>query len=171
MSIVVGYVPTDEGVAALRLAAQESQQRRIPLVVVSSEFVSDPAAEREIEEALLRRRGATVGNSRLTRGGPVSTARPAESSRGSVVQRLQAEFEEARTRLDELGVTYEYRVLTEFEDPADAVLLAAAETGAACIVIGLRRRSPVGKLLMGSNAQRILLEARCPVIAVHADTV
>jgi len=42
----------------------------------------------------------------------------------------------------------------------------ANETDADLIVIGLRRRTPVGKLILGSNAQRILLDAPCAVLAV-----
>ena len=44
----------------------------------------------------------------------------------------------------------------------------ANEVDADFIVIGLRRRTPVGKLLLGSNAQRILLEASVPVLAVKS---
>ncbi|CAM3426273.1 universal stress protein [Isoptericola cucumis] len=51
-------------------------------------------------------------------------------------------------------------------DVAEQVLDVAAELDARLVVVGLRHRSPVGKLLMGSVAQRILLTATCPVLAV-----
>ena len=54
-------------------------------------------------------------------------------------------------------------------DVGDQVLEVADEVSADLIVIGLRRRSPVGKLLMGSVAQRILLGAECAVTDGEAE--
>jgi len=55
-------------------------------------------------------------------------------------------------------------------DVAEHVVDLADSLEAVRIVVGLRRRTPVGKLLMGSVAQRILLDAHCPVLAVKAGT-
>lgn len=52
------------------------------------------------------------------------------------------------------------------ENVADAVLFEAEQAGATVIVVGIRRRSPVGKILMGSVAQSILLDSTVPVVAV-----
>ena len=70
----------------------------------------------------------------------------------------------------ELGVDVEVVRIEQGSDPADALVRVAEERDASVIVIGLRHRSPVGKLIMGSAAQRILLDARCPVLAVKEDT-
>lgn len=52
------------------------------------------------------------------------------------------------------------------DDVTEFLLETARSRSARLLVIGLRRRSPVGKLILGSHAQRILLDADCPVIAV-----
>ena len=53
-------------------------------------------------------------------------------------------------------------------DPATDILDIANSRKAAMIVLGLRRRSAVGKLLLGSTAQNILLNADCPVLTIRA---
>jgi nucleotide-binding universal stress UspA family protein len=73
---------------------------------------------------------------------------------------------EIRTWLADAGVDHEFRQLSSGGEPAEQVVEIAEKAGAELIVIGLRRRSPVGKLLLGSTAQRILLDATCPVLAV-----
>jgi nucleotide-binding universal stress UspA family protein len=73
-------------------------------------------------------------------------------------------------QLQSSGVAYEVKSAGDALDPADELLRAADAANAEIIVIGLRRRSPVGKLLLGSNAQRVLLDAACPVLAVKAAT-
>jgi nucleotide-binding universal stress UspA family protein len=54
----------------------------------------------------------------------------------------------------------------ELGDPSDTVVQVAQRRDARLVVLGLRARTPVGKLVFGSTAQRILLDATCPVLAV-----
>lgn len=68
--------------------------------------------------------------------------------------------------LEEAGVEFDVRQLVRGNDGAAEVLATAEAENADLIVIGLRSRSAVGKLLMGSTAQRILIGAECDVLAV-----
>jgi nucleotide-binding universal stress UspA family protein len=75
------------------------------------------------------------------------------------------------TRLDSEGVPHRIRHLDIGSGTAsDAILRVAEEVDAELLVVGIHRRSPVGKVLLGSNAQRILLNATCPVLAVRAES-
>jgi nucleotide-binding universal stress UspA family protein len=93
-------------------------------------------------------------------------------SRGDAyVDTRLASDSEAATVEEELsssGVPHEWRQ-TIGQEPVDAVLSVAEELKPELLVIGLRRRSRTGKLLMGSVAQELLLNADCPVLAVKAD--
>jgi nucleotide-binding universal stress UspA family protein len=82
-----------------------------------------------------------------------------------------SELDELRSALETSGLTFEIRPAADALDPAEELLSTADVSSAEFIVIGLRRRSPVGKLLLGSNAQRVLLDSSCPVLAVKADPV
>jgi nucleotide-binding universal stress UspA family protein len=81
-----------------------------------------------------------------------------EYLQGAPLRQLQAD-------LTVSGVPFELRQPVG-RDVAEELAAAVAETDAELLVIGLRRRSAVGKLLMGSAAQRILLGVDCPVLAV-----
>ena len=76
--------------------------------------------------------------------------------------------EDVQRAVDEVArgeLSWEVR-LTSSDDIADTVVEQAAEAEAEVLVIGARRRSPVGKLLLGSKAQRIILDAAAPVLVV-----
>jgi nucleotide-binding universal stress UspA family protein len=116
------------------------------------------ALRRAAEEARLRDCRLVVVNSH--RGGREFDVEDAIES--------ESQLEEVRSELREAGVEHEIRQLVRGLDPAEDLVNVATELSAEFIVIGLRRRSPVGKLILGSNAQRVLLDAPCPVLAVKA---
>jgi nucleotide-binding universal stress UspA family protein len=79
-----------------------------------------------------------------------------------------AEIHDVERHLDECGVEFE---LTQpvGVDTAEELLKAMGRDDAELLVIGIRHRSPVGKLLLGSVSQQLLLECPKPVLAVKPD--
>ena len=126
-------------------------------------FVPKPegeaALDRGIEEA--KRRGARVVVVNSHRGGA--------DLDGEASTKIDQQMESIKSKLEAAGLDHEIRKLVRGFEPAEDLIGIAEDADAELIVIGLRRRSPVGKLILGSNAQRILLDAKCPVLAVKAD--
>jgi nucleotide-binding universal stress UspA family protein len=122
---------------------------------------SRAAIDRAIAEARLR--GGTVLVVHSMHGG--------ERDELELVIGYRKRFEQLRTQLEASGVDHELIEYARGNSPAEDLLEVARERDAELIVIGVRRRSPVGKLVLGSNAQRVLLEADCPVLAVKSSEV
>ena len=129
MTIVVGYIPSPQGLAAVDAAIEEALRRDDRLVVVNSGVLGDYS-------------------------GP-SFADPKD------LDALDAQ-------LTEKGIDHEVRQSTRGLAPAEEILSVAAEVSADLIVIGVRKRSPLGKVVTGSTAQQVLLDATCAVLAVKA---
>jgi nucleotide-binding universal stress UspA family protein len=79
-------------------------------------------------------------------------------------------LDDVRGSLASADVEHELKVVERGSVAADDLVGVAEAEGADLIVIGVRRRSPVGKLVLGSNAQRVLLDAPCPVMTVKPTT-
>ncbi len=114
------------------------------------------ALRRGVAEALLRDENLLVLNA--ARGDAYADAGFAS----------EEELAAVRAELNQSGATFELRQVVRGVDPADEIV-DATKSVADLIVIGIRHRTPVGKLILGSTAQRVVLEARCPVLAVKAD--
>ncbi len=129
MTVLLAYISTPEGDAALSAAVDEARRRSTGAVVVN-------------------------------------VTRPAEQA-GSDFSTEQ-QLDGAAQRFGKAGVAVEVRQLPAGVDTADAIVAVADEIGPDLVVIGLRRRTAVGKLIVGSTSQRILLGVACPVLAVKA---
>lgn len=79
-------------------------------------------------------------------------------------------LDEATRELAERGIDHEVKRYARGSSPSEDLLRCADEEDVDLLVIGIRRRSPVGKLLLGSNAQEIILHAACPVLCVKSVT-
>jgi nucleotide-binding universal stress UspA family protein len=140
VSILVGYVHTSEGAAALERAVQEARDRDTQLHVVrvlQEPTTDDPTQHRDWSQALDQARDAAT--------------------------RLEQQLTERG-----IDVSVEL-VVTSRSSPADVLLELSARDEVELLVIGMRRRSRVGKLVLGSAAQQLLLHAEVPVLAVKPE--
>ena len=127
MTVLIGYVPTPSGEAAVEAGIAEAAAHGDDIVILTSP-----------------RRGSTVDPNR---GGEDVDARLVTAAAAH-------------------GVSAQVDHTDHGTDVVDAFTSALERTSARIVVLGLRRRSPVGKLMMGSAAQRLLLVLDVPVLAV-----
>ncbi|MFW6081268.1 MAG: universal stress protein [Desulfosalsimonas sp.] len=82
------------------------------------------------------------------------------------IGQLEGALKTAEQQLEKEGIPCETHLLVRGMTPEEDLVAYAGEHKIDEIVIGIRKRSRMGKLLFGSTAQYLILNAPCPVLTV-----
>jgi nucleotide-binding universal stress UspA family protein len=140
MPIVVGHSTSAQGQAALERAIAEARMRSTSLHVVRVVEARSSEDPHELDEFR-------------------ASLASAEEDGRALEARLAAEGLEASVLVE----------VASAKDPAEVLLDVVERVDADLLVIGMRSRSRVGKLVLGSVSQDVLLAASCPVLTVKAE--
>ena len=82
------------------------------------------------------------------------------------IDKAENQLEKVKKPFKNAGIECEVQTSVSYQSPGEDMVRFAKDKGIVQIVIGVRRRSKVGKLVTGSTAQYIILNAPCPVLSV-----
>ena len=82
------------------------------------------------------------------------------------IEQTRGDLAYAEKYFKEKAVLHESHLLVRGLSPGEDLVQFAGENKADMIIIGVKRKSKVGKLVFGSTAQQVILEAPCPVLTV-----
>ena len=82
------------------------------------------------------------------------------------IDKVESKLEKIKTSFEADGIDCQVNASVSYQTPGEDLVHFANENDIEQIIVGVRRRSKVGKLMFGSTAQFVILEAACPVLAV-----
>lgn len=83
------------------------------------------------------------------------------------IKEAEGDLEYARHLFEEAGIPVETHLLVRGMSPGEDIVKFAEDNKADEIVVGIRRRSRVGKAIFGSTARYVIMEAPCPVVTIR----
>lgn len=82
------------------------------------------------------------------------------------LDKVEKQLAYVKETIDAEGIDCETHILVRGLTPGEDIVEFAADKKVDEIIIGIEKKSKVGKLLFGSNAQYIILQSSCPVVSV-----
>ena len=83
------------------------------------------------------------------------------------INQAEQNLRDAKDFLDEQGVECETHQLARGFTPGEDLVQYARDNDIDLVFIGIKKKSKVGKMLFGSNAQYVILNAPCPVVTLQ----
>ena len=96
----------------------------------------------------------------------VTSMEKGTESQREEIEQAERGLEWAKSLFADDGIDCATHLLIRGASPGEDLVNFAEEQEADEVIIGVKRRSKVGKLLMGSTAQYVILKANCPVVSV-----
>lgn len=82
------------------------------------------------------------------------------------LDKVEKQLADVKSALAAEGINSETHILVRGVTPGEDIVEFAIDNKVEEIILGIEKKSKVGKLFFGSNAQYIILEAPCPVVSV-----
>ncbi|NLD81255.1 MAG: Universal stress protein family protein [Deltaproteobacteria bacterium ADurb.Bin151] len=82
------------------------------------------------------------------------------------LDKIEKQLDYVKETMKTEGIACETHVLVRGLTPGEDIVDFAKDHKMDEIIIGIEKKSKVGKLFFGSNAQYIILESPCPVVSV-----
>ena len=82
------------------------------------------------------------------------------------IDTMEKELAWAKSYFEKEAIKCDTHLLIRGLAPGEDLVAFAKDRGIDAIFVGIKRRSRIGKILMGSNAQYVILKAPCPVVSV-----
>lgn len=113
-----------------------------------------------------------AGEHALALGGRVIVVTSAVGGPGETaddIAGVAGKLNEARKKIEASGVRCEVRELVRGMSPGEDLVRFASDNAVDLVFVGVEKRSKTQKMILGSNAQYVILKAPCPVMTVKAE--
>jgi len=83
-----------------------------------------------------------------------------------LIEQIEKNLDDTKSLFFKQGLACDTHLLIRGMSTGEDLVVFAAENAVDFIIIGIKRRSKVGKMIFGSTAQYVILKTKCPVITV-----
>ncbi len=124
--------------------------------------IDDSEISEKVLDLAVRHAKAFRGNLEL-----VISMEKGDESEQEAIRKAEELLNNRKKKVETAGVACNTHLLIRGMTPGEDLVRFAKENGIEEILIGVRRKSKVGKLIFGSTAQHVILKADCPVVTIR----
>jgi nucleotide-binding universal stress UspA family protein len=82
------------------------------------------------------------------------------------IRKVEENLQKAKKFMEEKGIDCETHQVVHGKSPGEDIVWYAEDNNIDLIFVGIQKKSKAQKILLGSNAQYVILKASCPVTTV-----